>query len=199
MGSPPRSNPWLKAWELVGEGPFNRHANEVSRPDPGNPWLLKSHRVLDFKGFARAMRETLDQSGVSARPSVDELDRLFDQTRGVPKPPTKDPITGRYKQLPQAVRHVEMSTFVESAHGWASARGHQPQDIAHILGHQRRRPHMPGTASPLGGSSPRQLSPRYGSFPLEPLHAVSRCISPRGSPTPPQQPFDEDLVKQLLT
>ena len=58
-----KSSLWVRSWEMVGKAVFDEHAKEVTRPNEENPWILKRQQLLDFKGFVRAFRDTLDHAG----------------------------------------------------------------------------------------------------------------------------------------
>ena len=198
--SPPtgKSSLWVRSWEMVGEAVFDEHAKEVTRPNEENPWILKRQHLLDFKGFVRAFRDTLDHAGnLVPHPTLDELDYLFEHAGQPPKMPPRDPLTNRMRPVATANRDVDQSNFVATARGWATAHGSDPQEIMRLIAKPPRRldgsllgssysltPHerlwADAAAGPLTPRSPRFpiLEPQTPRFPA----GSAEALSPRRHP-----------------
>lgn len=198
--SPPtgKSSLWVRSWEMVGEAVFDEHAKEVTRPNEENPWILKRQHLLDFKGFVRAFRDTLDHAGnLVPHPTLDELDYLFEHAGQPPKMPPRDPLTNRMRPVATANRDVDQSNFVATARGWATAHGSDPQEIVRLIAKPPRRldgslvgssfsltPHerlwADAAAGPLTPRSPRFpiLEPQTPRFPA----GSAEALSPRRHP-----------------
>ena len=198
--SPPtgKSSLWVRSWEMVGEAVFDEHAKEVTRPNEENPWILKRQQLLDFKGFVRAFRDTLDHAGnLVPHPTLDELDYLFEHAGQPPKMPPRDPLTNRMRPVATANRDVDQSNFVATARGWATAHGSDPQEIVRLIAKPPRRldgslvgssysltPHerlwADAAAGPLTPRSPRFpiLEPQTPRFPA----GSAEALSPRRHP-----------------
>ena len=198
--SPPtgKSSLWVRSWEMVGEAVFDEHAKEVTRPNEENPWILKRQHLLDFKGFVRAFRDTLDHAGnLVPHPTLDELDYLFEHAGQPPKMPPRDPLTNRMRPVATANRDVDQSNFVATARGWATAHGSDPQEIVRLITKPPRRldgslvgssfsltPHerlwADAAAGPLTPRSPRFpiLEPQTPRFPA----GSAEALSPRRHP-----------------
>jgi len=183
---------------MVGEAVFDEHAKEVTRPNEENPWILKRQHLLDFKGFVRAFRDTLDHAGnLVPHPTLDELDYLFEHAGQPPKMPPRDPLTNRMRPVATANRDVDQSNFVATARGWATAHGSDPQEIVRLIAKPPRRldgslvgssfsltPHerlwADAAAGPLTPRSPRFpiLEPQTPRFPA----GSAEALSPRRHP-----------------
>ena len=193
-----KSSLWVRSWEMVGKAVFDEHAKEVTRPNEENPWILKRQQLLDFKGFVRAFRDTLDHAGnLVPQPTLDELDYLFEHAGQPPKSPPRDPLTNRMRPVATANRDVDQSNFVATARGWATAHGNDPQEIVRLIAKPPRcldgslvgsvyslTPHERLWADAAAGP----LTPRSPRFPILEPHTPRFLAGSAKAPSPRRHP-----------